>query len=56
MSETMHTLSLEILKTKNDLNSLSNVEIHKIYREIYAELQHAEKEYIKNNPGTLLLK
>lgn len=56
MSETMHTLALELLKAKNDLSSLSNAEVHKAYREIYAELQQAEKDYVKENPSMRILK
>lgn len=56
MSETMRTLSFEILKAKYDLKVLSNVEIHKAYREIYAELQQAERDYAKENPSVKILK
>lgn len=56
MSETMHTLALEILKAKINLSETSNVEIHKAYREIYAELLKCEHDYALANPGSKLLK
>lgn len=56
MSETMHALTLEILKAKSILNDSSIVEIHKMYREIYAELLQAEKDYVSANPGQKYLK
>lgn len=56
MSETMHVLTLEILKAKYDFKSLSNIEIHKNYRDIYAELLQAEWDYVQANPGKKLLK
>lgn len=56
MSETMRTLALEILKSKYDIKSLDNVEIHKTYREIYSELQKAEKDYVNTNPRSKFLR
>ncbi len=51
MSETMHKLTLEVLKAKHDLSKMSNTEIHSAYREIYSDLLSAEKEYVKSHPG-----
>lgn len=50
MNGTLHTLALEVLKAKNDLKSLSTTETHSAYREIYAELKQAEKDFVKSNP------
>lgn len=55
MSQSMHVLTLEILKAKYNLSELSNKEIHNAYRSIYSELLAAEKEYIKLHPGEKLL-
>lgn len=56
MNETLHTLTLEILKAKYNLSKLSTFETHKMYREIYKELQKAEKDYVSENPGTKYMK
>jgi hypothetical protein len=56
VNETLHTLALEILKAKNNLSTLSATEVHKAYREIYAELQRAEKAFVAENPSMKILK
>lgn len=56
MSETLHSIALEILKAKSDLANLSATEIHKVYREIYTELQEAEKNYVNEKPGMKVMK
>lgn len=55
MSQTMHTLALEILKSKHNLNQMAVNEIHAAYRSIYSELSSLEKEYVKSHPDEKLL-
>lgn len=56
MNETLHTLALEILKTKYNLSDITSTDAYWRYREIYAELQQAERDYLKENPGVKFLK
>lgn len=55
MSQTMHTLTMEILKSKYDLKQLSVSDIHEAYRSIYFELLSLEKEYVKSHAGEKFL-
>lgn len=56
MSETLHTLALEILKSKHDLGKLPIPEVHKEYRNIYQSLQQAETDYVNTHPNAKYLK
>ena len=55
MSQTMHALTMEILKSKYDLKQLSVNDIHETYRSIYSELLSLEKEYVKSHTGEKFL-
>lgn len=56
MSETMHKLTMEILKVRYDFKNCSNKELHTAYREIYDELQKLDLKYAKDHPGMKILK